>query len=379
MRELAKLIGISDVALKKHLNKLGIVTPPQGHWNRVAAGKPAAEPPRLPPRRPGESGRVRLDERFKDHVPVAAPWPTYGPFASAAVPEDLDELRAAERKAIGKVAVPRDLTRPAAGLAQLLRREDDIRRKAAADRWAWRTPHFDGALERRKLRLLSALFNALAKRGFEGAAYERDGTLHASCTIGDMHLGVEFTIVGKHRTEMRGGYVRPAADLPASTPLRLSLTRWSHDEQPVGWQDGETDKLESRIGEIAAELIVLGETRFRQRLVEAEKRREEERKALAEAERARIAALEAQRIEDLKASGALLAQASELRALVARVKEAAGGGGLELGEGALVRWERWALDQADRLDPVLSGQVLSHLVVPALDGEHAGGIEPDFT
>lgn len=239
MRELAKLIGISDVALKKHLNKLGIVTPPQGHWNRVAAGKPAADPPRLPPRRPGETGRIRLDERFKDHVPVAPPWPTWGPFASAAVPEDLDELRAAERKAIGKVAVPRDLTRPAAGLAQLLRREEEIRRKAAADRWAWRTPHFDGALERRKLRILSALFNALAKRGFEGEAYERDGTLHASCTIGDMHLGVEFTIVGKHRTEMRGGYVRPAADLPASTPLRLSLTRWSHDEQPVGWQDGE--------------------------------------------------------------------------------------------------------------------------------------------
>ncbi|MDY6949552.1 MAG: hypothetical protein SXG53_28040, partial [Pseudomonadota bacterium] len=31
------------------------------------------------------------------------------------------------------------------------------------------------------------------------------------------------------------------------------------------------------------------------------------------------------------------------------------------------RWERWALAQADRVDPVLSGQVLKHLHVPELD------------
>lgn len=41
-RDLAKLIGISNVALKKHLTKLGVVTPPRGHWNRIAAGKQGA-------------------------------------------------------------------------------------------------------------------------------------------------------------------------------------------------------------------------------------------------------------------------------------------------------------------------------------------------
>ena len=40
---------------------------------------------------------------------------------------------------------------------------------------------------------------------------------------------------------------------------------------------------------------------------------------------------------------------------------------------ALWRWEGLTLGQADRLDPVLSGQVLSHLAVPELDGEEGAG------
>lgn len=43
--------------------KLGIVTPPQGHWNRVRAGRSVTRPPSPPVRGPGEDGRVRLDAR----------------------------------------------------------------------------------------------------------------------------------------------------------------------------------------------------------------------------------------------------------------------------------------------------------------------------
>lgn len=34
----------------------------------------------------------------------------------------------------------------------------------------------------------------------------------------------------------------------------------------------------------------------------------------------------------------------------------------------LARWEKWATDYADRLDPVKSGQFMSHFRVPVLDG-----------
>lgn len=137
------------------------------------------------------------------------------------------------------------------------------------------------------------MFGALAKRGHEGDAYERDGELHASCRIGDTRLGLEFHIIGKHRTEVRGGYRRPVEDLPASTPLRLALARMSATEV--------------------------------------------------------------------------------LRALVGRVKAGALAGRIAIDPVGLERWERWALAQADRIDPVLSGQILSHLVVPELDDSPGQG------
>lgn len=42
------MAGLSDVGLKKLLKSHGVVTPPQGHWNRVHAGKPVPKCPKLP-------------------------------------------------------------------------------------------------------------------------------------------------------------------------------------------------------------------------------------------------------------------------------------------------------------------------------------------
>ncbi len=64
MRDLAAKIGLSDVGLKKLLKSHGAITPAQGHWNRVHAGKPVPESPKLPARRPGGTGRIRVDHRF---------------------------------------------------------------------------------------------------------------------------------------------------------------------------------------------------------------------------------------------------------------------------------------------------------------------------
>lgn len=44
MRDLAAKVGLSDVGLKKLLKANGVVTPPQGYWNRVHAGKPVPMP-----------------------------------------------------------------------------------------------------------------------------------------------------------------------------------------------------------------------------------------------------------------------------------------------------------------------------------------------
>jgi hypothetical protein len=225
MRDLAAKVGLSDVGLKKLLTGHGVVTPPQGYWNKVAAGKPVPTPPKSPPRKPGQTGRIGLDRGFRGLIEEAPPFPVDGPFLSEAVPELLDELHAQELKAIGRVAVPRDLSRWHAGLAQLLKREDARRQKSEGNRWHWDQPSFDGPVAQRQLRLLNGLFLILASRGHSAEVRDEHGRLSARCFIGNKALGLSVEIVGRHRTETIAGYQRPARDLPASTPLRLSLTR----------------------------------------------------------------------------------------------------------------------------------------------------------
>lgn len=364
MRELARTIGISDVALKKLLRAKGIVTPPQGHWNRVHAGSKVPAPPAPRPRGPDERGRISLDRRFRGHVPEATPMPIGGPFASALVPEDLDELRARELKALGRVAAPRDLSRPHAGLLRLLKRDEQRREKFAASDWPWDRPLFDRPLAQRQLRLADGLLKALARRGHSGEAQPEERELMIRASVGDMGVTLAFEIIGSHRTEMVAGNRVPAHDLPASTALRLGFKRLRRSGELASWSDQPGRRLEKRLAEIAAEVIVAGEAAFRRSLLAAAEAEAEHARWLEESRRRKLAELAGKRIADLKRSGDLLRQAEDIRALVAQVKEAVGKGSELVSAEQLGRWEIWALSQADAIDPVCSGHVLTHLHVP---------------
>jgi hypothetical protein len=56
-----------------------------------------------------------------------------------------------------------------------------------------------------------------------------------------------------------------------------------------------------------------------------------------------------------------LRQAEDLRALIARVRGAVLAGSANIDQARLEEWERWASAEADRLDPILSGQIMTHL------------------
>lgn len=184
MRDLAAQIGITDVGLKKLLKGCGIATPPQGHWNRVLAGRKVGAPPPAPPRGPGESGRVRLDSRFRGRVPEAGAMSEHGPFASAAVPESLEALREQERRAIGKITVVRELDRPHRALAALVKRDAQRVQKDAQSDWWWDGPRWRGPMAQRQLKLLDALFRALSKWEHESWIRVGSGELQIWCQIG---------------------------------------------------------------------------------------------------------------------------------------------------------------------------------------------------
>lgn len=376
MRELAAKIGLSDVGLKKLLKGFGVVTPPQGHWNRVHSGRKVTAPPKAPHRRPGETGRILIDSRFAPFIAQAGPIPASGPFETPEVPEDLDELRAKELKALGRVAVPRTLESYHPGLKDILQKEERRRQKVANSSWHWDEPRFDNPLDQRRLKLFNGILLALAKRGHGGDASATDTEISARAWIGSTSLGLSLEIVGKHRTIVSRGYRRPDPALPASTPLILSVKPGFDREVSDTWQDEDGNRLESRIAEITAALIVAGEAKFRRRLREDEERAEQERiererkaeEARREREKRRlqrIRELNEQRVTDLRTSGELLRAARDLRALVGEVREAMVDRA-DVDTATLDAWTSWALREADTLDPILSGQVLKHLRPPDL-------------
>lgn len=361
MRDLAAKVGLSDVGLKKLLKGHGVATPPQGYWNKVLAGKPVPRCPRVPARGPGERGRLWVDSRFATVLEVAEPLPSAGPFVSARVPEDLGELYRGELRAIGRVTVPRTLERVHPGLAAILKKEQQRREKAAASRWHWDEPKFDGAVDQRRLRLFNALFVALGRRGQAASACEREGRVEATAVIGDTRVDVDIMVAGTHRTVRMYGRDVPARDLPSSTPLALVIGGNRDRPGETYWRDDDAGKLEAKLADVTARLVVAGEERFRRGLKEAEEREEQWRRYREQQRREEIERRNAERLAHLRTSGELLRSAEDLRALVARVRAAVLAGSVDVGEDRLAEWERWASAEADRLDPLLSGQVKTHL------------------
>jgi hypothetical protein len=74
---------------------------------------------------------------------------------------------------------------------------------------------------------------------------------------------------------MRGGFERPARDLPARTSLCLALNRQLREDVTSAWQDQPDRPLEKQLAGIAADLIVVGEAAFWQGLIEARERADE--------------------------------------------------------------------------------------------------------
>ena len=189
-----KRIGISDVGLKKLLSAQGTATPPQGHWNRLRAGRPVTAPPKP---LPGGGGKRPRASRLAVPRPRArsSTHTRGGSVASRLVPEDLGELRALELKAIGKAASPRDSPG----------RRSEWRGSAEGSGAPGKSrglvlvvgrAAFRGPVGQRQLRLLAGLLEALAKRGHGGEVWEDACDLRARCEIGEQTLGLRFEVSG---------------------------------------------------------------------------------------------------------------------------------------------------------------------------------------
>ncbi len=371
MRELAAKVGMSDVGLKKLLTSYGVVCPPQGHWNRVHAGRPVAKPPKAPARLPGQHPALAISGALGKLLPAAPEPSAQGPFASSNVPENLDDLRQKELAAIGRAPSAGRLADLHPSIKAALDRDEHERQRAI--RTGWHTPkvQFGSPFEKRRLRILNAIFRTLHKRGHSGSLRPDEYHLDIHVTIGGTYLPIMLFEGQKPKDYSRYSAPKPDPKRPADCVLTLTAgqERWSDDAEGT---------LETKIAAISAGLIVEGERTFRLQIreaaekrerefVEAEKKRERER---IEAENRRLAAIQkanADRVAALQESGRLVAEAANLRRLIAEVTSAVSAGGVDLPTDDLAAWQAWANEEADRIDPVKSGQVWKHLKPPVVD------------
>lgn len=364
MREAAAENGISDVGLVKVCRGAAIPTPPQGHWNKVRAGKRTFQVD-LPPRPPGVPDEVTFGGshyggwagyRAEPEGDEEADPPTPPVFE-----EELDSVLERIRKSVVRVSLPKTLASPQPLIGRLLDADEARRRQQLERSYSWDAPIFDSPFEKRRLKVLNAIFVALSHEGYKPSIQGKEAR-DLSVSIGKHQVSFDLDGASHKKRENWRYENRPLPKFAPDEKLRLEISRpiqvpgmqWS-------WVDGE-QKLESDLTQIVICLIFAGEIRYREHMQQSyewdikrqQERREERRKRKEESERQERLRLEREeraRIESLFQESKNLRRAREIRQYVAAVRAAAGSE-LALVGPRLESWASWATALADQLDPL---------------------------
>jgi hypothetical protein len=347
VREVAEKLGLSDNELRKHCVKAFVPLPRQGHWNKVQAGQKVKTTP-LPPRPPGISVQVMIgqwdyrqyERRLKEAEAVEPEFE-----------EAIEVLRERVARNLGVVVAAKSLSPPHAAFRRQV--EDDVRRAAQS---TWHTSVFDSPLEKRRLRILQGLFYGLSR-------------LDCSVTVQGRETRTIYVVVGQQTVSLAAERVatrRRSADAKKVERLKFTILKGTgSDTERISWTDTDDQPLEGQLSTIAVEIIIAGELQYREHQVwvhKEEVRRREEmrqetiRRAIEQekAEREHLIQLEAARLTRLTESAENYHRAQIIRAFVSTV---AGMSIDNTDPERVARWREWALLQADRLDPIATGQI----------------------
>lgn len=367
MKSLSVRFGISDVALKKTCARAAIPTPDRGYWAKREAGK--STPQQTLSERPpgmdeevvvGGGGNYWYQQWSNDEL--LAPLPPPPVFQ-----EPIEAVRERIAKLIGNVSVRREVHDWHPAIDRLLKEDDKRRERQLASPYpmSWDAPRFDGPLDRRRLRILNALFFAVARMNGKPVISGRDLS-NLQVTFFQRHVGIRLDRIKQGR---RGS---SAAKPNASDDNKLSFSIlescYGSGKERLSWQDDDSGKIEARIAEVARELVLTAEVQYREsalrhyqwRVERKAELEEEERKRKVETERAereRRRRQEQARIDRLLNDATAFQQAAAIRKYVKAIQLAQGCSSVSVADD-LERWSKWALAQADRIDPAIGGSFL---------------------
>jgi hypothetical protein len=355
--------GISDVALAKTCQRAMIPTPERGYWARKEAGKKTRVQP-LPERPPAMGDEVQVGGRQEywyrtwTDDEVLGPLPPPPQFETT-----LESMRGLISKTVDKVTVPSEVTAWHPAISRLLK--DDAKRqeklRTSVYVVSWDRPQFDSPAARRRLRILNALFVAVGK--FRGRPSPDKDAVKISISFYNQNVWIKLA-----PSKRKGGAgTKRTAEM--GEELSLSILNGYNSEREIhSWSADEGAKLESRLGEIAIEIVYQAELAYRlsvERMYDRRKERKAElekelrhRKLEAErTERIRVEKLQRERLDRLLQEAAAFEQAAVIRKYVEAVRDATAGSA-DLPVEKVEAWSRWALAEADRVDPSVNGRFL---------------------
>jgi hypothetical protein len=226
-------------------------------------------------------------------------------------------------------------------------------------------PQFDLPFERRRLRILNSLFLAVGRMNGKPSFSSHEAR---ECHVSFYQQHVRVTL-DQPKLSSRRGNVTTSGGANAGR-LSLSIHEGPNTETALKtWQDSDGGKLETQMTEVAVEIVLTAEIRYRERAIhqyqwrverKAELEEEErQRKLKAEhVEKERQKRIEQARIDRLLRDAEAFQQAGEIREYVEAIGLAQSRNGMSSSD-EFERWSQWVLAQADRMDPITSGAFLT--------------------
>lgn len=369
IKTLAAEYGTSDVTFAKTCKQHHIPLPPRGHWAKLEAGKKVYRQP-LPERALGMPREVSFG---------ASRWDYYGSAPKNLMelelipPLPFDEAMSAVRdkvaKRVKRISVPRDFLRPHPVVRKLLEADAPRRTKywAATYKSLYDAPYFDSPFEQRRLRALNALFLCLEQNDARVTSSGKNPhEFFARVGLTDVVISIDDP-----KAERTSWHATSDIAKSASGVLAVKINTGSTTQEfQSAWQDKPNDKIESHLTEIAVNVLVAGESACRSRelahyewLVRRKadliERRRIEREKGEQAERERRAKEEQVRVDRLLSEAAALREAQDIRAYVAAARKLNEASAEPVSEAEIASWAAWALEQADRIDPIRSRRFIS--------------------
>ena len=375
LSELAKDLGLSDVALAKRCRKLGIPVPGRGYWARVAAGQTPRQPPLKKredqpadysalsfsvPREPAEnqdsppSGtaeEVALREQIITLQP--SPGPDHNP-ASPAVKRTAMLLKRPWRREITWVRGEKSgpvfrIDTSSLMEDRALRLADRLLVSAGMVKWPFQEPPKPDESRtgyRRK-------YDPPPDAPVYGCLYVQGEAL--TFRIDERNRQVEHVLTEHEKDEKRRGHLfySPRWDYVPTGELRLHLLHPDSTRTVRTWKDSKKHPLEEQINKILLgfleEALDIKKWREERRRAEIEHRRQEELRWRQSQRRSANAKL----IHELEAQAGAWFRARLLRSYLRAVRRAVGEQKVEaLLDEVPVDFLAWASRYVDQLDPL---------------------------